>query len=205
MAAMPRWCGINHFDQVISVHFTDGGKYEDIGKVCTFQIKPTMIADLLKTATLVRYFCFAQCSYGGKQPQRIFNASLPSLLLRARYVPFSGATDGTYGDQRACMAYKVLCADSSKCQSTTVGYILFDMHTTSQKYHQAEPSKNWNYPKFAYSAHSYYDLEDKGVSANYSTKPFEKRHGSTKDTFDAGGANKDTARQVCAVCALRWQ
>ena len=55
----------------------------------------------------------------------------------------------------------------------------------------------------AYSAHAYYDLEDKGVSANYCTNPWEKRHGSTKDTFDAQGANKEVAERVCAASRYR--
>lgn len=30
---MPRWPGLNHFNQVMAVAFTDGSKYEDLSKV----------------------------------------------------------------------------------------------------------------------------------------------------------------------------
>lgn len=33
MASLPRWRGLNHFNAVMKVHFTDGTKYEDIMKV----------------------------------------------------------------------------------------------------------------------------------------------------------------------------
>jgi hypothetical protein len=33
--AIPRWRGLNHFSNVITVSYTDGSKHEDISKVCT--------------------------------------------------------------------------------------------------------------------------------------------------------------------------
>ncbi len=32
-ASFPRWRNLNHFSHVLSVHFTDGAKFEDIAKV----------------------------------------------------------------------------------------------------------------------------------------------------------------------------
>jgi len=33
MGALPRWRNLNHFDHIMSVHFSDANKYEDILKV----------------------------------------------------------------------------------------------------------------------------------------------------------------------------
>lgn len=49
-------------------------------------------------------------------------------------------------------------------------------------------------------AHSYYDLENKGVSANYCTNTFEKRHGLSKDIYDQDTNKKDIARQASSLC-----
>jgi hypothetical protein len=32
-AAVPRWSGLIHFQEVMNVSFTDGAKYEDLSKV----------------------------------------------------------------------------------------------------------------------------------------------------------------------------
>ncbi|KAJ6553880.1 hypothetical protein B0H10DRAFT_1848583, partial [Mycena sp. CBHHK59/15] len=36
MAAMPRWRGLNHFDNVMNISFNDGSKHEDIAKLMLF-------------------------------------------------------------------------------------------------------------------------------------------------------------------------
>jgi hypothetical protein len=47
------------------------------------------------------------------------------------------------------------------------------------------------------SLHSYYDIEDKGVTLNYSTKVFEVRHGPLKDAYQLDTNFKDFVKQVC--------
>lgn len=67
----------------------------------------------------------------------------------------------------------------------------------SQKYAEQYPdAKNWNYPKFHAGAHTYYDIEDKGVSATYCTKSFEGHHGEAKDSYQMDSNKKDVAPQV---------
>ena len=34
MSLFPRWRGLNHFNKVMHIDFTDGSKWEDIAKVC---------------------------------------------------------------------------------------------------------------------------------------------------------------------------
>lgn len=33
MNSIPRWHGLNHFNHIVSISFSDGTKYEDISKV----------------------------------------------------------------------------------------------------------------------------------------------------------------------------
>ncbi|KAH9844247.1 uncharacterized protein C8Q71DRAFT_826723 [Rhodofomes roseus] len=43
--------------------------------------------------------------------------------------------------------------------------------------------KDWNFPKVHSHQHGPEDIEDKGITANYNTKPFEKMHGSLKKSY----------------------
>ncbi|TFY65027.1 hypothetical protein EVJ58_g2245 [Rhodofomes roseus] len=43
--------------------------------------------------------------------------------------------------------------------------------------------KDWNFPKVHSHQHGPDDIEDKGITANYNTKPFEKMHGSLKKSY----------------------
>ena len=66
------------------------------------------------------------------------------------------------------------------------------------------PSKNWNYPKFHANSHGYYDIEDKGVTANSNTKGFEKHHGAAKNFFNLEGNKKQPEVQVCQFFVLHF-
>ncbi|KIP07360.1 hypothetical protein PHLGIDRAFT_71277, partial [Phlebiopsis gigantea 11061_1 CR5-6] len=63
-------------------------------------------------------------------------------------------------------------------------------------YSEVCPSKDWNYPKFHANTHGYYDIEDKGVTANSNTKGFEKHHGPAKNFFNLEGNKKQPEVQV---------
>ncbi|KAG1730131.1 uncharacterized protein EDB91DRAFT_1239146 [Suillus paluster] len=56
--------------------------------------------------------------------------------------------------------------------------------------------KSWNFPKKHLSAHLFNDIEVKGVSQNYSTKPNEKMHGPLKDTYQDRTNFKNFAEQI---------
>lgn len=45
--------------------------------------------------------------------------------------------------------------------------------------------------------HTYDDIEDKGVSRNFNTKPNEKAHGPLKDSYQLQTNFKEVAGQVC--------
>ncbi|KAL1660152.1 hypothetical protein GGF50DRAFT_63773, partial [Schizophyllum commune] len=43
--------------------------------------------------------------------------------------------------------------------------------------------KNWNFPKIHLLSHAFDDIEDKGATMNFSTKPFEKLHGPIRRIY----------------------
>ena len=65
-----------------------------------------------------------------------------------------------------------------------------------QEYRALVPSKDWDYPKYHTGSHSYYDIEDKGVTANCSTKGFERHHGPAKDFVNLEGNKRNPENQV---------
>ena len=42
----------------------------------------------------------------------------------------------------------------------------------------------WNYPKMHLTQHLFDDIQEKGVTRNYTSKTFEKMHGPLGDTYE---------------------
>ncbi|SJL09155.1 uncharacterized protein ARMOST_12531 [Armillaria ostoyae] len=63
-----------------------------------------------------------------------------------------------------------------------------------------EPSKkllkNWDFPKIHLLKHLFDDIEAKGVTLNYNTKPNESMHGSFKESYQRRTNFKDIAKQI---------
>ena len=59
-----------------------------------------------------------------------------------------------------------------------------------------EHSKNWNFIKNHSHKHAIDDIINKGVTKNYSTRPFERMHGSLKQIYLRQTNFKDVAAQV---------
>lgn len=56
--------------------------------------------------------------------------------------------------------------------------------------------KNYNFPKLHLRAHLFKNIEDKGVTRNFSTKPNEKMHGPLKYSYQHRSNFKNYADQV---------
>ncbi|KAJ7184441.1 hypothetical protein C8R46DRAFT_1064066 [Mycena filopes] len=56
--------------------------------------------------------------------------------------------------------------------------------------------KNWNFPKFHARRHAFDDVERKGASRNYATKPSESMHGTIRDTYHRLTNFKDITPQL---------
>ncbi|EGO03059.1 hypothetical protein SERLA73DRAFT_47478, partial [Serpula lacrymans var. lacrymans S7.3] len=57
--------------------------------------------------------------------------------------------------------------------------------------------KSWNFPKAHLHAHVFDDIEAKGVTQNYNTKPNKKLHGPLKKSYTPQSDGKQVADQVC--------
>ncbi|KAG1759607.1 hypothetical protein EDD22DRAFT_849145 [Suillus occidentalis] len=64
--------------------------------------------------------------------------------------------------------------------------------------------KSWNFPKMHLSAHLFDDIEAKGVTQNYNTKPNEKMHGPLKDAYQDRTNFKNFAEQLRNTFVARW-
>ncbi|KAG2363654.1 hypothetical protein BDR07DRAFT_1450592 [Suillus spraguei] len=63
--------------------------------------------------------------------------------------------------------------------------------------------KGWNFPKLHMDAHLFDDIEAKGATRNYNTKPNEKMHGSLKDSYLLRTNFRNVAEQI--LCINHWQ
>ncbi len=59
-----------------------------------------------------------------------------------------------------------------------------------------KPPKNWDFPKIHLLKHLFNDIEAKGVTLNYNTKPNESMHGLFKESYQQCTSFKDIAQQV---------
>ncbi|KAG1829942.1 hypothetical protein EV424DRAFT_1316050 [Suillus variegatus] len=66
-----------------------------------------------------------------------------------------------------------------------------------------ESDKNWNFPKLHMSSHIFDNIEVKGATRNYNTKPNEKMHGSLKDLYLLRTNFRDVAPQILRI--NHWQ
>ncbi|KAG1744575.1 uncharacterized protein EDB91DRAFT_1236508 [Suillus paluster] len=138
--SVPCWRNLNHFNQVISVSFSDGTKYEDISKLIIFAAHNVFDCDTDPEAYLLLHYTI-------KDGQEALS-KLTELL--DRYIEDTAE----------------IC------------------------------EKSWNFPKKHLSTHLFDDIEVKGVSQNYSTKPNEKMHGLLKDTYQDRTNFKNFAEQI---------
>ncbi|KAG1771613.1 hypothetical protein EV702DRAFT_1181456 [Suillus placidus] len=66
-----------------------------------------------------------------------------------------------------------------------------------------ESDKNWNFPKLHMSVHIFDNIEAKGATRSYNTKPNEKMHGSLKDSYLMCTNFRDVAPQILRI--NHWQ
>ncbi|KAI9434761.1 hypothetical protein BJY52DRAFT_1197985 [Lactarius psammicola] len=64
---------------------------------------------------------------------------------------------------------------------------------------EGELPKNWNFPKMHVLVHSFDNIEAKGASCNYNTKPNEKLHGPLKKLYARQTNFKHVAPQILRI------
>ncbi|KAI6018748.1 hypothetical protein BKA83DRAFT_4464972 [Pisolithus microcarpus] len=112
------------------------------------------------------------------------------------------------------------CHDILPQNTEKEGYLLLrllELHTTHmiaagqealstfnalmQKYAQKtnNTKKNWNFPKNHTCMHAFDDIEAKGITHNFNTKPNEKMHGPLKEKYQKCTNFKNIAQQILDV------
>lgn len=74
--------------------------------------------------------------------------------------------------------------------------IVFTLILAQEYIKASSTQKNWNFPKIHSAYHLFDDIEAKGVTQNYSTKPNEKLHGPLKESYLRRTNFKHVAGQV---------
>ncbi|KAH8985616.1 hypothetical protein EDB86DRAFT_3049177 [Lactarius hatsudake] len=163
----PRWRDLHHFSEVIKVDFTDGGKNEDISKVLVFAAHNLFSPEKDKEGWKL-LLCLRSFS--------ILDLLL-SLGVHTEETILAGRSElekfGTL-----IMEYAELCrnlAEDPRNKTT---------------------AKNWNFPKMHALVHSFDDIEAKGASRNYNTKPNEKMHGFLRKLYLNRTNFKNVASQI---------
>ncbi|RXW22756.1 hypothetical protein EST38_g3097 [Candolleomyces aberdarensis] len=67
-----------------------------------------------------------------------------------------------------------------------------------KKYFEIHPTKKWDFPKAHSHSHLFDDIENKGCTINFTTKFFEKMHGSLKIFFELSNF-KDIEKQFARI------
>ncbi|KAG1720903.1 uncharacterized protein EDB91DRAFT_1240362 [Suillus paluster] len=160
--SIPHWRNLNHFDQVISVSFTDRTKYEDISKLIVFAAHNVFDCD-----TDLEAYLLLRC--------------IRSYVEFNMYALLEVHTEDTINN-----GWEAL----SKLTGLMDKYI----EDTAEM-----SEKSWNFPMKHLSAHLFDDIEAKGVSRNYSTKPNEKMHGPLKDAYQDHTNLKNFAEQNLSI------
>ncbi|KAG1834044.1 hypothetical protein DFJ58DRAFT_719382 [Suillus subalutaceus] len=154
--SFPRWRNLNHFDQVVSISFAYGTKYEDISKLIVFAAHNVFKRDLDPQAYLLLH-------------------CIRSYVEFNMYASLEVHTEDTIRDGQNTLS-----------ELTE----LMDVYTADLS------EKSWNFPKMHLSAHVFDDIEAKGVTRNYNTKPNEKMHGPLKDAYQDRTNFKNFAEQI---------
>lgn len=75
---------------------------------------------------------------------------------------------------------------------------MIEINSVKEYQEQTKPEfrKSWNFPKSHLYVHLFDDIEQKGATRNYSTKPYEKSHGGLKTMYRRQTNFKNIAPQV---------
>ncbi|KAI6033517.1 hypothetical protein BKA83DRAFT_4460366 [Pisolithus microcarpus] len=158
-SVMPCWHGLNHFDEALSILYTDSQKFEDLSKVVVFACHDTLLPAEKEGYLLLHCLC----AYIEFDLYTVFKLHMMHILA---------------------VGWEALATFNTLMQK-------FSEKTENTK-------KNWNFPK-NHIAHTFNDIEAKGVTHNFSTKPNEKMHGPLKEKYQRHTNFKNVADQILDI------
>ncbi|KAI5985055.1 hypothetical protein EDD15DRAFT_2390223 [Pisolithus albus] len=146
---MPRWHMLNHFDEALSISYTDSQKLEDLSK---------------------------NTEKEGYLLLRCLRAYIEIDLYTALELH---TANSLAAGREALSTFNVLMKKYAEKTDNT--------------------KKNWNFPKNHTRMHVFDDIEVKGVTRNFNTKPNEKMHGPLKEKYQKRTNFKNVAQQILDV------
>ncbi|KAI6094690.1 hypothetical protein EDD16DRAFT_1783795 [Pisolithus croceorrhizus] len=164
---MPRWHTLNHFDEALSISYTDGQKFEDLSKIVVF----AWFHNVLPQNTEKEGYLLLRC-------------------LRA-YIEFD-----LYTALELHMMHTIAAGWEALSTFNALMQVKICSKTDNTK-------KNWNFPKNHTCMHAFDDIEAKGVTRNFNTKPNEKMHGPLKEKYQKRTNFKNVAQQILDVDHLK--
>ncbi|KAK0207409.1 hypothetical protein IW262DRAFT_1469507 [Armillaria fumosa] len=181
LEAFPSWKDLYHFKQgFMNVTFTNGRKYEALSKQLIFIVHAIFMAA---------------------------NDHVGYILLRALrvymeldvYASLTLHTSDSLRDGRARIPILASLIEEyekavhDKDEATRQAAINADKTPKEKKV------KSWNFPKAHSHQHLFDNIEAKGVTLNYNTKPNESMHGSFKESYQRHTNFKNVDEQILRV------
>jgi hypothetical protein len=198
MDVLPRWRGLNHFKAVMHMSFTDGSKNEDISKVDFPQIIPVVSA----SNSQLQLVLFAAHNILCQEDSPLGYLLLKCLrryIVLDTYAAMEVHTTETIAAGRKELQNFSDCMNVSYLCNSCIDILIIK----DQEYIEAAgdtdsafADKNWEFIKMHLHDHLFDDIQAKGVTRNYSTKPNEKLHGPLKDSYLDRTNFKNVASQV---------
>ncbi|KAK0496569.1 hypothetical protein EDD18DRAFT_1105675 [Armillaria luteobubalina] len=164
LQAFPSWKDLYHFKQgFMNVMFTDGRKYEALSKLI-------FIAHAIFTAA---------------------NDPIGYILLRALhvymeldvYASLTLHTSDTLQDGQARIPIFASVIEEYEKAARNEYKAMWWTLTCTDTILKEKKLKRWNFPKAHSHQHLFDDIEAKGITLNYNTKPNESMHGSFKESY----------------------
>ncbi|EDR03927.1 uncharacterized protein LACBIDRAFT_306610 [Laccaria bicolor S238N-H82] len=172
--AIPPWSGLNHFNSIIKTgEFSDGSKYENMSKVNGFEshfLKNKFNREKILIFSIHNIFTKDGCPRGYQL-----------LKLMCSYLELD-------------MYASLTVHTETTIQNGRKELLVFEKEV--QKYMELNPSKSWSFPKAHTHKHMFNDVQRKGATQNYNTKPNEKCHGAFNNSYKFITNFKNVAPQI---------
>ncbi|PSR71516.1 hypothetical protein PHLCEN_2v12599 [Hermanssonia centrifuga] len=163
-ASASHWSGLNHFDAVMHVDFSDGTKFGDIFKILQKKVMIHPEEAIVEEEKIM---------YEKEEEEIVMDEDNEVLAVNED----EEMNDPEDDEVEAEMEIDVNEVEEEPRHEQDRSSDGFGSPRKKQKI------KNWNFIKIHSHVHAADDIRAKGVSRNYNTKPNEKSHGRLKDAY----------------------
>ena len=205
---MPRWHGLNHFEEALSVSYTDGQKFEDLSKVCVNQSDNHVHWH----RQVVVFACHDVLTCEDCKDGYILLCCLQAYIEFDLYTAFEVHTMHTLTSGQEALSML-----NTLIQVNFIYILIFMLTSVLGRHTPRRRNRDLKRIENHLSMHVFDDIEAKGVTRNFNTKPNKKMHGPLKETYQLRTNFKDVADQVrqfnivhliinthCSIASPHW-